>query len=114
MRGIIFAVLYLCASSAPCLAIVGGAAPAGEAGRSAVLLLGSRGTSCTGVALARTLVLTAAHCVLPGAEYQLADFDASRRPSFTAVTDIAPHPGPSSGIANGSSIRPAGAARRSA
>jgi hypothetical protein len=92
MRGVAIALFCACLAGAPAAAIVGGAAPAGEVGRSVVLLVGSHGTSCTGVALARTLVLTAAHCVLPGADYKLADFDASRRPIFTAVTEITRHP----------------------
>ena len=38
-------------SSLPAAAMVGGAPPAGEAGRAVVLIVGSHGTSCTGVAL---------------------------------------------------------------
>ena len=47
-------------------AMVGGAPPADSAiARHVVLLVGSRGNSCSGVAIARDLVLTAAHCVPP-------------------------------------------------
>ena len=60
--------------------------------RAVVMIVGSRGTSCTGVALARDLVLTAAHCVLPGADYKLVEFDAARQP---ALKDIATHRAPS-------------------
>lgn len=76
-------------------AIVGGAAPAGpdEGARSVVLLVGSRGSSCTGVAVARDLVLTAAHCVLPGADYKLVEFDTARRPMLRDVKTVARHPG---------------------
>ena len=43
--------------------MVGGASPAYPAlARHVVLLVGSRGTSCSGVAIARDLILTAAHC----------------------------------------------------
>ncbi len=73
-------------------AMVGGAEPAGEAGRAAVLLVGSHGTSCTGVALARELVLTAGHCVLPGSDYKLVEFDAARKPTLKDVGEIARHP----------------------
>jgi len=45
--------------------MVGGAAPAGEAGRSVVLLVGRRGTSCSGVALQNGLVLTAGTACCP-------------------------------------------------
>src|SRR6185503_19457431 len=76
-------------------AMVGGAAPAGGtgAGRHVVLIVGSRGNSCTGTALARDLVLTAAHCVLPGADYKLVEFDAAHRPSLKTVAQIIRHPG---------------------
>lgn len=77
---------------APAGAMVGRAAPAGETGRPVVLLVGSRGTSCTGVILARDLILTAAHCVLPGADYKLVEFDAAGKPALKAVAAIARHP----------------------
>jgi hypothetical protein len=73
-------------------AMVGGATPAGAAGRPVVLMIGSRGTACTGVALANGLVLTAAHCVLPGADYKLVEFDDARQPTLKDVTNIARHP----------------------
>jgi hypothetical protein len=73
-------------------AMVGGAQPAGEAGRAVVLIVGSRGTSCSGVALARDLVLTAAHCVLPGADYKLVDLDDPRTPVLKDTATIARHP----------------------
>jgi hypothetical protein len=58
----------------PAAAMVGGAAPAAAgAGRSVVMVLGSYGTACTATAIARDLLLTAAHCVQPGAQYKLAD-----------------------------------------
>src|SRR5437764_2721659 len=78
----------------PADALVGGA-PAADgtpAGRSVVLIVGSRGNSCTGTAVARDLVLTAAHCVLPGADYKLVEFDAARRPSLRDVTSVMRHP----------------------
>jgi hypothetical protein len=77
----------------PAAGMVGGAPPAPEdPGRAAVLLVGSRGTACTGVALAPRLVLTAAHCVLPGADYKLVAFDAARRPALKDITRVARHP----------------------
>src|SRR4029077_12170835 len=76
------AIALACAllSLLPAAAMVGGAQPASEgAGRAVVMLTGSHGTFCSGVALARDLVLTAAHCVLPGADYKLVEFDAARQ-----------------------------------
>lgn len=61
-------------------------------GRHVVLIVGSRGNSCTGVALAPDLVLTVAHCVLPGAEYRIVEFDAAHRPQLKPVTSVARHP----------------------
>src|SRR5258705_11828186 len=61
--------------SSPANAMVGGATPAGDGiARSLVMVVGSRangGSVCTGAALARDLILTAAHCVAPGATYSL-------------------------------------------
>src|SRR5262245_22179240 len=78
---------------APAGAMVGGAAPeSGDIARHVVLIVGSRGNSCTGVAIARDLVLTVAHCVLPGADYKLVDYDAARRPVLKDVSRVASHP----------------------
>ena len=51
-------------------AMVGGAPPApAEFAHSVVMILGSSGTACTATAIGRDLLLTAAHCVQPGADY---------------------------------------------
>jgi hypothetical protein len=82
--------ILTCASVA---AMVGGAPPAsGEIARSPVLIIGSRGNSCTGTAIARDLVLTAAHCVPGDAEYKRVEFDSARRPTLKDVARIARHP----------------------
>ena len=94
LRGFMAALACLGTTILPAAAMVGGAAPApGELARHVVLIVGSRGNSCTGVAIARDLVLTVAHCVLPGADYKLVDYDAARRPILRDVTGIARHPG---------------------
>ena len=55
----------------PAHAIVGGGAPTTEGvGRSVVTIVGSRGNFCTGALIAPKVVLTAAHCVQPGARLQ--------------------------------------------
>jgi hypothetical protein len=77
----------------PAAAMVGGAQPTSEgAGRAVVMLTGSHGTFCSGVALAPDLVLTAAHCMLPGASYKLVEFDVARQPALKDIATIARHP----------------------
>jgi len=79
--------------TASAAAMVGGAAPADPAlARHVVMLVGSRGTSCSGVAIARYLVLTAGHCVEPGAEYRLVYFDAAHVPVLKEIATISRHP----------------------
>jgi secreted trypsin-like serine protease len=88
------AALFLIAGAMPAAAMVGGAPEAaGGPERHAVLIVSSRGSSCTGTAIARDLVLTAAHCVLPGADYKLVEFDAARQPVLKDVQTIVRHPG---------------------
>jgi hypothetical protein len=77
----------------PVAAMVGGAQPAKDgAGRAVVMLTGSHGTFCSGVALAHNLVLSAAHCVLPGADYKLVELDAQRPPALKDLAAIVRHP----------------------
>lgn len=77
----------------PTAAMVGGTATAvPPIARHVVLIVGSRGTSCTGVAIARDLVLTAAHCLLPGADYKLVQFAAGGPPVLLDAVKIARHP----------------------
>src|SRR6266853_4478821 len=81
------------AMSGPAVAMVGGAPPADPAvARHVVLLVGSRGNSCSGVAIARDLVLTAAHCVPAGADYKLVIFDAAHQPQLNDITTVTRHP----------------------
>jgi secreted trypsin-like serine protease len=80
--------------SSPASAIVGGAAPLPEGiGRSVITIVGSRGNFCTGSLIAPALVLTVAHCVQPGAEYKIVEYDADRRPQLRDVERVAVHPG---------------------
>jgi secreted trypsin-like serine protease len=89
------AVALLVGSCAPAGAIVGGATDVtgSGVGRHVVLIVGSRSNFCTGVALAPDLVLTVAHCVLPGAEYKIVEFDAAHQPLLKPVITVARHPG---------------------
>jgi hypothetical protein len=80
--------------SVPAHAIVGGGAPSTEGvGRSVVTIVGSRGNFCTGAVIAPKLVLTAAHCVQPGAQYKIVEYGADRQPSLQDVKTVAIHPG---------------------
>jgi secreted trypsin-like serine protease len=80
--------------SVPAHAIVGGGAPSTEGvTRSVVTIVGSRGNFCTGALIAPQLVLTAAHCVPPGAEYKIVEYGADRQPSLQDVKAVAIHPG---------------------
>nr|WP_028351960.1 trypsin-like serine protease [Bradyrhizobium murdochi] len=80
--------------SVPAHAIVGGGAPSTEGvARSIITIVGSRGNFCTGALIAPRLVLTAAHCVQPGAEYKIVEYGADRQPSLQDVKSIAIHPG---------------------
>jgi hypothetical protein len=84
---------HLTASAPMAAAMVGGAAVADRAiARHVALIVGSRGTSCTGVVIARNLVLTAAHCTMPGAEYKIVEFDAVHHPNLRDVSVVASHP----------------------
>jgi len=80
--------------SAPAYAIVGGAQPAVDGiGRSVVTIVGSRGNFCTGSLIAPSLVLTVAHCVQPGADYKIVQYDADKKPQLQDVKAVAIHPG---------------------
>src|SRR5881394_2565592 len=66
---------------APAHAIVGGGAPSEEGvGRSVVTIVGSRGNFCTGALIAPKVVLTAAHCVQPGAVYKIVEYGTDNQP----------------------------------
>jgi hypothetical protein len=79
--------------SAPAYAIVGGGAPSAEGiGRSVVTIIGSRGNFCTGALIGPKLVLTAAHCVQPGAVYKIVEYGADRQPRLQDVNSVAIHP----------------------
>jgi len=81
-------------SPSPADAIVGGAAPAPDAiSRSVVTIIGSRGNFCTGSLIAPSLVLTVAHCVQPGSDYKIVQYDADRKPELQDVKAVAIHPG---------------------
>src|ERR1051326_8792260 len=83
---VIFGLLF----AAPAFAITGNAPPAtGWAARALVMVVDEHGNLCTGTALTRELVLTAAHCVVRPFDYQVKTFQIGRR---IPVQGIAKHP----------------------
>ncbi|HZQ11456.1 MAG TPA: S1 family peptidase [Pseudolabrys sp.] len=81
------ACLVLCA---PALAVTGNAPPAtGWAARPIVMVIDPGGDLCTGTALARDLVLTAAHCVARPQRYEVR---AYQNGASVAVRSVALHP----------------------
>jgi hypothetical protein len=79
-------------TSAPAHAIVGGGAPSAEGvGRSVITIVGSRGNFCTGALIAPKIVLTAAHCVQPGADYKIVEYGTGQ-PQLQDVKRVAIHP----------------------
>ena len=83
--------LILVSLCAPAAAMVGGAQSAPKFAHAVVMLAGPRGF-CSGVAIARDLVLTAAHCVMAGSDYKLVVLDAAGQPSLKSIATIARHP----------------------
>src|SRR5450755_2640730 len=79
--------LLLCA---PAFALTGNAPPAtGWAARPIVMIVDARGDLCTGTALARDLVLTAAHCVTRAIGYHVKAFQNGQS---IKVASVARHP----------------------
>jgi len=85
-------VLALTVTATPASAIVGGGgAPAEPIARAIVTIIGSRGTFCSGTAIAQDIVLTAAHCVMPGADYKVI-LPGETPPRLLDVRRVAQHP----------------------
>jgi hypothetical protein len=79
--------------AAPARAIVGGGVPSAEGvGRAVVTIVGSRGNFCTGRLIAPKLVLTAAHCVQPGAVYKIVQYGVDKQPQLQDVRSVAIDP----------------------
>jgi Trypsin len=77
--------------TAPVAAMVGGAPNAPKFAHAVVMLTHQRGF-CSAAAIARDLVLTAAHCVLPNTDARLIVFDTGGKPSLQPIASIARHP----------------------
>lgn len=92
LRFFICSIAGLFCSVAAADAMVGTAEPPDPAVANHVVMIVSRDTFCSGVALARDLVLTAGHCVLPGADYKLLTYDTAHRAVPKDIATIARHP----------------------
>jgi secreted trypsin-like serine protease len=86
------ALLALISLGPPAGAMVGGAevVRGTGAGRHIVMIISTRGSLCTGTAIARDLVLTGGHCVAPAATYRVLLPDI--KPPGLAVRRIVVHP----------------------
>jgi secreted trypsin-like serine protease len=90
-RSIVFWIAALTAlSAAPARAINGGAPASKEIAAQTVMIVSTRGASCTGTVIARDLVLTAAHCVQPKSNYAIVI--PGTAPRIVPVVKIAVHP----------------------
>lgn len=86
----VFAVLFVLLSAPPTFAITGKAPPAARwAARPIVMVIDQNGDLCTGTALRRDLVLTAAHCVMRPLRYTVKEFQTGQT---VPVRAIARHP----------------------
>ncbi len=85
-------------ASVPAGAVVGGAeVPT----RSAVMVLSSNGSLCTGVVVAPDAVLTAGHCAAPGLEQRVHYRDEAGQPVLAELKARAVHPGYDAGAIAG-------------
>ncbi len=86
------AVLFaLALTSSPSPAMIGGVPASPAISAQTVMLSSTRGSFCSAAVIARDLVLTAAHCVQPGADYAAVVFDGGA-PSVVKATRIVLHP----------------------
>src|SRR5215831_9974255 len=75
----------------PAAALVGGAPKANQSiARYVVMVAGSDKTFCSGVVIARDLILTAAQCIHPATSYKIVGFDAPRTLKNVASTIVHP------------------------
>jgi hypothetical protein len=92
MRRPALALIAWLSLGSPASALVGGAevVRGTGAGRHIVMIISTRGSLCTGTAVARDVVLTGGHCVAPAASYRVLLPDV--KPPGLAIRSIAIHP----------------------
>jgi hypothetical protein len=83
--------LILALAPLPAAAIINGTLANGEIAAQTALIVSTRGASCSGAVLARDLVLTAAHCVAPQANYAIAIVGGAT-PQLITVARVVLHP----------------------
>ncbi|MFK8252232.1 S1 family peptidase [Ancylobacter terrae] len=93
MRALVLAVVCVLAflAAGPARAIVGGQPAAPDVAAQTAMIVSTRGASCTGSVLAPDVVLTAAHCVQPAANYAVAVIEPTG-PRIIPASRIALHP----------------------
>lgn len=91
-RGLALSLLAAAGPVSPAGAIVGGAVDA-AAGAQAVMVLGSKGSVCSGIVVAVDVILTAAHCVRGAAQFRVHWRGPGGEPVLVEPAAIAVHPG---------------------
>jgi Trypsin len=92
-RGSLLAAIVLCiVSQSPAAALVGEAQLAqGDVAQNVVLIRSARGARCTGIVLARNIVLTAAHCTSDATELTVYRSTEAGAESYKVIA-VAAHP----------------------
>lgn len=91
VRPAIAALLAGLAFASPAHAIIGGTPAKGDIAAQSAMIVSTRGASCTGVVVSPSVLLTAAHCVQPAADYAVVVFEAAG-PRLIPVARTALHP----------------------
>lgn len=91
MRLLLPALLAVLALATPARAIVGGGPADPALTAETAMIVSTRGATCTGVVLGPNVLLTAAHCVQPAADYAVVVFEGGA-PRLIPVNRIALHP----------------------
>jgi hypothetical protein len=89
------------AVATPAGAVVGGTDDAGSLARASVMVLSSKGGVCTGVVVARDVILTAGHCAAGAEKYRVHWKANDGAPVLVTPTARAVHPGYDTGAVAG-------------